>query len=473
MKHHAPNDFVAAPQRGPGRHTESELIRTLQLRFQPQERARSDAQRVDDEPMAIAAGFGAEVDGSRAEHYAVVRTEAMSAVVSNIDAVGAMVVTVELGEIDQTVRHAEARLAGVDTERRRLAAAAIETWRRGRAAYQAWADRSGAQLHPSPWPGLAYTLMVIVCAALAETWTSAQLLAGPPVVGVPSPLVLGLLFSGGSLIIGALAATGHMLAADGRRRLRRGGFALLVLALVGWVFLCLMGAHMRLSIELGGGGTVSEILASMDRGFFEPLVSPMALLLAGASAATTAVVWLKGVSYFGLPFGHRAKDAERAWCFDQLDNAEERHKAEIKAVVLGATTVLDNLEEAAWEPANDAMRLEREVHLIVAQARESERAIDRAHRTQLTVYSNTFRRVRPGVDLTVALALDSLPNEALSDPVALHEVVSALSRAASGVSNAVAEGKIRLRQTEVSHLAGIDALYSETRRSGPGRGLTF
>jgi hypothetical protein len=118
----------------------------------------------------------------------------------------------------------------------------------------------------------------------------------------------------------------------------------------------------------------------------------------------------------------------------------------------------------AWQPANNAVRLEREVLLIIAQARESERAIDRAHKTQLTGYHNVFRRVRPGVDLSDALSLDPMAEEALGDPTTLHTSVEALGRAATAVATAVAEAKIRLRNVEVEHVAKLDELYSETRR---------
>lgn len=472
MRHQSPNDFAAAPERGRGRGTESDLVRSLQQRFRPQERARTDAQRVDDEPQAIAAGFAAEIDGSRAEHYAVVRAEAMNAVVSNTDTVGALVVAADPGEVDQAVRDADTRLDRVDMERRKEAAKSIDVWLRGCAAYEAWADLSGAKLRQAPWPGLAFSLLVVVFAELMETWLCAQLLEGPPIVGVPAPLMLGLLFAGGSLSIGALVALGHMLAADKRSVHRLGGFVLFALALAGWILLCLMGAHMRATIEAGGGGTVPEIRASIDAGLFAPLISPMALLLAAASAFATAAVWFEAVNYFGAPFSHRAKDAQRSWCVVQLNKAEEDHKDEIKGVVGHAVDGLDTLEQVAWKPANDAVRLEREVQLIVAQARESERAVDRAHRGQLTIYGNTFRRVRPGVDLTYALSLDQLPEEALGDPVALHAGVVALGGSASDVSSAVAEGKIRLRKAEVSHLTQIDKLYGETRRQPPRRDPT-
>jgi hypothetical protein len=189
-------------------------------------------------------------------------------------------------------------------------------------------------------------------------------------------------------------------------------------------------------------------------------------------------MWYKTVGFWGAPFGHRVKDEERLWCVRRLHEAEERQKTSIKALVRPALSALDALNDAAWKPANDALRLERELSLIITHAHESERAIDRAHAVVLTAYAATFRRIRPSADLTGVLMLSSDPPETLGEAATLHLQVQALQAAAGAVDAAVRAGKLRLHEAELHHLAQVDRLYAETRpglatEPTPHRALAF
>lgn len=472
MKHLSPNEFAAAPQRGHGRRTELAMTRQLQQRLRPADRARADAQLLDTDPRVLAHGFLDEVEHSRAEHYAVVRSETLSSVVANTDAIGVLTVSATVDQAEHCVRDAETALDRVDTERRKDALRAMDLWERGLAAYKAWADRSGAKPATAPWATASYAVLTVVAFSLGETWVGAEVLAGPPIVGVPAPFVLGLFFAFASLFTGALAALGHMLAADARAPLRLGGWAVLVLAALLWFFVCLCGAHMRASIEGGGSGTIPEIAKSLEQGAFTPLLSPMSLLLTAASSLTAAGMWIKLVGYFGVPFGHRGKDEARRWCVRQLDEAEDAHKADVRGAVAQAVDDLGELAAEAARPTRDAAQLEREIQVMLAEARESERAIDRGHKSLLTGYGTTFARIRSGTDFVHDLTLVEVPAESLHDPASLRPQVEALRQSADLVAAACDRGTLRLHQAEVSHLAKVDALYGETRRRHVGRDLT-
>jgi hypothetical protein len=460
MRHYSAGDFLPAPGR---RNTEADLTRRLLHDFKPHERAKADAQRVDDEPAALAAAFLAEVEHSRSIERATVRGSVLAAIEANVDATGALVMTVTPEDLDHRVAAVETQLAGLRVEHRKDAATAKDGWRRGSAAFLAWMHDSGAKHRSKPWPQPASYALTVSAAALAETWLAAQVLAGPPIVGVPPPILLGLIFAVGSIFAGALFGLGHMLGTHKRRPFRLAGFGVLVAVVLGWFALSLLGAHMRAVIEDGGGGSAKEIVASLHHGLFTPLASPLALMLAAASAVTTAVMWYETVTFWGAPFGYRRKDSERQWGVDRLYDAEETQTNGVKALVAGVDRALEALLAHAWAPANDGLRLERELALVLTPARERERAIDRAHRAVLNGYGATFRHVRPGTDLRHVLALEPQSGDDLGEPALLRERVEALHRSAAVVDAAARTAKLRLRRIEFDELAKIDALYTDTR----------
>ena len=462
MKHLSPNDFAASPQRGPGRRTEQEMMRQLRQTFRPADRARSEAQRLEANPWTQARAFLDEVEQSRAEHHAVLRNEALACLVANIDAIGVLTVEPTADQAEHRLEDAQIELERVHTERRSAAARARALWAKGRTAYTAWADASGAVERTSPWGSAGQAVLAVGAFSLGEAFVGAEVLAGPPIVGVPPPIVLGLFLSIASLSVGALGSLGHMLAADARRLLRFAGWATLGLTALAWLFVCLCGAHMRASIEAGGSGTIAEIAASLRAGMLTPMLSPMSLLLTAASSLTAIATWVKLVGYFGAPFGHRAKDNARRWCLQQLDDAEAGHKAAIRTAVAQAVEDLEVTAEAAARPALGAEALEREIQVMLAGVRESERAIDRGHKSLWTTYAATFGRIRPAVDVSGDLQPSEIAVELLHDPASLHLQVEALRRAAAVVRAACDRGMLKLHQAEVAHLARVDALYSQT-----------
>jgi hypothetical protein len=465
MKRRPSFDFMARPDQRPVRETEGDLTRRLLETFQPHEQAMRDAQGIEVATTASAGAFLAKVEQSRSTERAKVRAYALSAIEANADAMGALVASVTPADVEHRVTAVDTQLRTLQVEHLKEAALAKAERERGNAGFWTWVNKSGAKQRSSPWPTPVLYVLLVLLAAGVEASVAADVLAGPPIVGLPSPLLLGVFFAFISVLVGLALAVGHMFAADARPPLRRAGFALIALAVVVWGVLAILSTHMRASIEAGGSGTVDEILASLHRGKFRPLVSIVALLLIAASAATTLVMWYKTVGFWGAPFGHRSKDKERLWCLLRLHEAEECQKSSIKARVRPAISALDALNDEAWKPANDALRLERELILIITHARESERAIDRAHAVVLTAYATTFRRIRPSADLTGVLVLSSDPPETLGEPATLHLQVQALQAAAGAVDDAVRAGKLHLHEAELQHLAQVDRLYAETRPS--------
>jgi hypothetical protein len=446
-----------------GRSYEADLSRRLNDQFRPHERAQVDAQRVDDDPVALASAYVADIEHSRSQERADVRTRTFAAIEANADAIGALVVSVSPDDVKHLVAETETALSSLEVEHRKAAAAVKDAWRRALAAFTAWVHGSGAKHRSRPWPQPPAFVLSVSAAALVETWLGAQVLAGPPIVGVPPPILLGLIFAMGSVVAGFLLGLGHMLAAHKQPAPRATGIGVLVIAIACWAALAVLGAHMRAVIADGGTGTVDELVVSLRHGLLRPLLSPLALLLAAGSAVTTAVMWLETVRFWGVPLGYRSKAAERQWAADRLHEAEEAQKTRVKSLIAGAGARLESFLSSAWKPVNDGVRFERELALVLTPAREHERAVDRAHGALLKDYGATFRHIRPGVDLRPILALRLEPPEDLGEPHSLHDRVGALERAATTVDEAVRAAKLRLRRLQVEQLAQIDALYADTR----------
>lgn len=463
MKHEAPNQFHAIPERKARAMTAAALAKNLQDRLQPAEQARMDALRHDDDPYAIAGHFCEQVDMARIAEFAKVRTDVLAVVAQNNDAAGALVITTHPEDVAEVIDETKTALDRIEVERERDANTTIGGWQRAKTVYEGWCDRTGARARNHPFSTWARTSLVLATAGLAELWATAQLLDGQAIEGAPSPYTLGFLFASTSLAWGVIGGSGTSLGADKRPARRTTGLLIAAVGICLWGATAILAAHLRGCIEDGGTGTVTEIVSSLQRGLLRPFASPMALILVAASALATAVAWLKWLDHIGTPFGHRGKDKERRWAEEQLRQAEEAHREAIRSMVAGRIATLDGLSEQAWRPANDGHRLEREVGIALVEARECFKAVERITRTIVITYVATFRRLRPGIDVTEATRLEPLELEKLGDPSAIHDRVEVLSEAASHVGNAVASAKADVRRLEVFHIRKIEERYGMTR----------
>jgi hypothetical protein len=471
MRHEAPNQFHAAPERAARAKTAATVAKDLLNRFQPADQARLDALRHDDDPHAIASQFREQVEIARATECAKIRTDVLSVVAQNTEACGALVVTVHPEDAADVIDETRTGLDRIEIEREREATLSIGKWRYAKTVFDGWCDKSGGQLRHAPFSTWAMTCLVLAAAGLGELWGTAQLLDGQAIEGAPSPYTLGFLFASTSLTWGIIGACGTSLAADKRLARRALGGVLVCAALVLWAATALLAAHLRGCIEDGGSGTVAEIVASLSRGLLRPLASPLSLILTAASALATATAWLKWLGHIGVPFGHRGQDKERRWSEDRLHETEESHRTAIRASVALRVARLDGFSEQAWRPANDGQRLEREVGIALVEARECFKSVERMTRAMIVTYGATFRRLRPGVDVSAALELEPLLPETLGDPHTLHERVEMLAAAATAVAHAVAAAKAELRRIEVAFIRRVEAQYGTTRRSRPAQAV--
>src|SRR5580704_215917 len=313
--------------------------------------------------------------------------------------------------------------------------------------------------------GVIDAAAVFALAGFGEFVGTVVLLNGQATDDQLAPYILGFLFASTSLAWGVVGAFGTSLASDCRLPRRWLGALVVAVAMLFWVATALLAAHMRAVIEQGGSGTVAEILDSIHHGLFRPLASPMALILIAASAFATAAAWVKWLDHIGRPFGSRGEHTQRRWAENELRRGEEAHRGAVSLTVAGSLARLDGLESEAWRPANDGLRLEREVGLALAQARECFQAVDRITRSLITQYAATFRRMRPGVDVSAAVQLDPIESESLGDPKSLHEKVAVLSQAAAEVANTVAERRNDLHKLEVANIRMIEERYASTRNN--------
>jgi hypothetical protein len=463
MRHEPPIAFHATPQRSTRSSTEADLARRLTDELRPSERAREDAQRLNDDPHAHAIHFCQRAELSRHREHGIVRAEAIATITQEMDQAGALVAVVDPLEARHVVEQASVGADRVQIDRRRNALSAIEKNQAANSAYAAWCDVSGAKRRHTPWPELPKTMLYLGLSGLLEWAVLTLLLTGAAVAGVLPGYVLAAIFAGMSVCVGVAGGTAASLAADKRGARKSIGWVCLTLVALFWLFMSFCAAHLRAVIEAGGAGSATEILASMHRGPLDPLISPVCLIVIGSSALAAVAAWIKWVDYIGAPIRHRHHDMQRLWTEEAVHWVEEDHRGAVRAVFTAAVAELVQLELKAWEAPNNGHRLEREIGLIRVRARQSTSAIERAIGAIVTDYAATTRRLRAGVDVSADVALAAIPDEPLGDPEALHGPIAALTETATMVSKAVADAKASLARLDVTHLREVDRLYGVVR----------
>jgi hypothetical protein len=464
MRHEPAASFHGTPRGSRKVATEAEIRAKVYTELDPLGQAREDSLRHDDDPNGLAAHFAERIVNVRGRELGIVRSDVLSAVQQELDEAGLLVDAVEIAEPGQLVKHIELQAERAQIEQRKHAEVAIENQKTATATYEAWSHETGAKPRHTPWPRWLSTLFVLALAGFLELCVMAAVLQGPPIEGVPTGFVLGLLFAANSVMVGVLGGTGTSLVADLRGKRKALGAVVLFIAFVLWTVAAVAGAHLRGVIEAGGSGTVDEIIASLHRGLFRPFASPLALFLVGASAFAAGVAWWKWSDFIGWPLGHRGKDLERLHTEEQLHLTEEDHRA---AVIVGVIRLglaqEDEFVVKAWQPANNGQRLEREIAVIVAQGRECVIAIDRITKAIVADYVAATRRLRSGVNVAEYMVLPDIGEDGIGEPESFRAKLEALTIRATAVTDAVATAKDDLHLLEVEHTHRIDALYGLTR----------